>query len=43
MMKSKEFYEESISRLQKMVKHGVYVFFVRCLCRSGSDSVYLCW
>lgn len=25
MMKSKEFYEESISRLQKMVKHGVYV------------------
>ena len=24
-MKSKEFYEESISRLQKMVKHGVYV------------------
>lgn len=26
MMKSKEFYEESISRLQKMVKHGVYVF-----------------
>ena len=25
MMKSKEFYEESISRLQKMVKHRVYV------------------
>lgn len=25
MMKSKEFYEGSISRLQKMVKHGVYV------------------
>lgn len=25
MMMSKEFYEESISRLQKMVKHGVYV------------------
>lgn len=25
MMKSKEFYEESISSLQKMVKHGVYV------------------
>jgi LPS O-antigen subunit length determinant protein (WzzB/FepE family) len=25
MMKSKEFYEESISRLQKMIKHGVYV------------------
>ena len=25
MIKSKEFYEESISRLQKMVKHGVYV------------------
>lgn len=25
MMKSKEFYEESIRRLQKMVKHGVYV------------------
>lgn len=24
-MKSKEFYGESISRLQKMVKHGVYV------------------
>lgn len=24
-MKSKEFYEGSISRLQKMVKHGVYV------------------
>ena len=24
-MKSKEFYEEIISRLQKMVKHGVYV------------------
>lgn len=26
MIKSKGFYEESISRLQKMVKHGVYVF-----------------
>lgn len=25
MMKSKEFYEENIIRLQKMVKHGVYV------------------
>lgn len=25
MMKSKEFYEESIRLLQKMVKHGVYV------------------
>lgn len=25
MKRSKEFYEESISRLQKMVKHGVYV------------------
>ena len=25
MMKSKEFYEESIRRLQKMVKQGVYV------------------
>ena len=25
MMKSKEFYEERISRLQKIVKHGVYV------------------
>lgn len=25
MMKSKEFYEGSIIRLQKMVKHGVYV------------------
>lgn len=25
MMRSKEFYEESISRLQKIVKHGVYV------------------
>lgn len=25
MMKSKEFYEENISRLQKIVKHGVYV------------------
>lgn len=25
-MKSKEFYEESISHLQKIVKHGVYVF-----------------
>lgn len=24
-MRSKEFYEGSISRLQKMVKHGVYV------------------
>ena len=26
MMRSKEFYEGSISRLQKMVKHGIYVF-----------------
>ena len=25
MMKSKEFYEGNISRLQKMVKHGIYV------------------
>lgn len=25
MMKSKEFYEESIGRLQKMVKRGIYV------------------
>lgn len=25
MKMSKEFYEGSISRLQKMVKHGVYV------------------
>lgn len=25
MMKSKEFYEESISRLQKMFKRGIYV------------------
>lgn len=25
MMMLKEFYEENISRLQKMVKHGVYV------------------
>ena len=25
MMMSKEFYEGSISRLQKMVKHGIYV------------------
>lgn len=25
MMMSKEFYEESISRLQKMVKRGIYV------------------
>lgn len=25
MMRSKEFYEGSINRLQKMVKHGVYV------------------
>ena len=25
MMRSKEFYEESISRLQKMVKRGIYV------------------
>lgn len=24
-MRSKEFYEGSISRLQKMIKHGVYV------------------
>lgn len=26
MMRSKEFYEGSISRLKKMVKHGIYVF-----------------
>ena len=25
MMRSKEFYEGSISRLRKMVKHGIYV------------------
>lgn len=25
MMKSKEFYEGSISRLQKTIKHGIYV------------------
>ena len=25
MMMSKEFYEGNISRLQKMVKHGIYV------------------
>ena len=25
MMMSKEFYEGSISRLQKMVKHGIYI------------------
>lgn len=25
MMRSKEFYEESISRLQKIVKRGIYV------------------
>ena len=25
MMKSKEFYEGNILRLQKMVKHGIYV------------------
>ena len=25
MMRSKEFYEGSINRLQKMVKHGIYV------------------
>lgn len=28
MMRSKEFYEGSISRLQKMVKHGVYVLLL---------------
>lgn len=27
-MKSKEFYEESISRLQKMVRHRVYVLLL---------------
>lgn len=27
-MKSKEFYEGSISRLQKMVKHGIYVLLL---------------
>lgn len=26
MMRSKEFYEGSISRLQKMIKRGIYVF-----------------
>lgn len=25
MMKSKEFYEGSISRLQKTIKHGIYI------------------
>lgn len=25
MMRPKDFYEENISRLQKMVKHGVYI------------------
>ena len=25
MMKSKEFYEDSISRLQKTIKHGIYI------------------
>lgn len=25
MMRSKEFYEESISRLQKTIKHGIYI------------------
>lgn len=25
MMRSKEFYEENISRLQKMIKRGIYV------------------
>ncbi len=25
MMRSKEFYEESISRLQKAIKHGIYI------------------
>lgn len=43
MMRSKEFYEESISRLQKMMKHGVYVLLFDVFCRSSSDSVYLCW
>ena len=28
MMRSKEFYEESISRLQKMVRHGIYVLLL---------------
>lgn len=28
MMRSKEFYEESISRLQKMVKHGICVLLL---------------
>lgn len=28
MMKSKEFYEGSISRLQKMVRHGIYVLLL---------------
>lgn len=28
MMRSKEFYEESISRLQKMVKRGIYVLLI---------------
>lgn len=25
MMRSKEFYEESISRLRKTIKHGIYI------------------
>lgn len=28
MMRSKEFYEGSISRLKKMVKHGIYVLLL---------------
>lgn len=28
MMRSKEFYEESISRLKKTVKHGIYVLLL---------------
>ena len=28
MMRSKEFYEGSIIRLQKMVKHGIYVLLL---------------
>ena len=43
MMRSKEFYEGSISCLQKMVKHGIYVLLFDVFCRSGSDSFYLCW
>lgn len=42
MMRSKEFYEGNISRLQKMVKRGTYVLLFDAFA-SSSDSVYLCW